>query len=237
MILPTSAYSDGLLRQLPSEGSWATYRMSEKWDDGTKREIDVTIKSLGSEAAEGLPCSWFEIVMQLPDKSMRKAYRFLTPNEHVLSDPLGKALQVWVRQNEAAPFRDEAWDQFLPRLMLIAPARFENETKHDETKAVTYAGNRLECQVVSGTSTKQVTGSKTIAKYRVLLSDDMPFGVAAVTIDATVVTNCDPDPQAECNFTKGTVEFVATSTGQNAKSVVLVADATSGAPSDAPADR
>ena len=235
VLFNASACADGLMRSLPEEGCWATYRMSEQWDNGTERQIDVTLKSLGREDTGGTPSSWLEVVFETPDRNTRLAFRFLTPDQYLVTgaDPLGQAVRVWVRKDDAEPRLDASWSGFLPRLALAVPAQIKNQTWSDDQESVLHGGKKLDCDVVTGTLNMEFPKTKTITKYRLLSNAAVPFGVAAASVEATAVGNCDPDPNAECNFVNGTVRFTLTSMGRNATSVVYLPDGSDDEPSDA----
>jgi len=210
--------------------------MSEAWDDdGTKREIDVTLKAFGGESVDGVECTWIEIVFQTPDKKTRRAYQFLTPNAFLKTgaDPLRKALDVWVRKDDGASRRDTSWDSFLPRLFLVCPPKMDIQAVLDETETVMLGGDELKCSVVTGVGTYAFPIETTTAKYRLATTDAIPFGVARATLSLQCIGKCDPDPTAECNLYTGTVTFVVTAIGKNAKAVVQRGRPTSDEPDDA----
>lgn len=215
------AFADGLFRKLPSDGSWATYRMSETWSDGTKREIDVTLKAFGRESIDGKECTWIEIVFQTPDRKTRRAFRFLAPNDCLKTgaDPLRKAVDVWVRKNDGQSRRDMSWDDFLPRLSLVCPPQMNNETVLDETEIVIVGGDKLKSRIVTGTS--QTFGPETTTTiYRLATSDMVPFGVARATLSIDCIGKL--EPTKEWYLDAGTVKFVVTAIGKNAKPFVQV---------------
>ncbi|WP_146597645.1 hypothetical protein [Novipirellula galeiformis] len=196
--------------------------MSEAWSDGTKREIDVTLKAFGGESVDGTECTWIEIVFQTPDKKTRRAYEFLAPNDCLKTgaDPLRKAVDVWVRKDDDQSRRDMSWDDFLPRLFLVCPPRMDKQDLLDETETMMLGGDELKCNIVTGVGTQKFPGETTTTKYRLATNDAIPFGVARATLSLQCIGKCDPDPNAQCNLTTGTVVFVVTAIGKNAKPVV-----------------
>ncbi|MBC8872088.1 MAG: hypothetical protein H8E44_21875 [Planctomycetes bacterium] len=223
-LLGAEGRADGVFRELPSNASWATYRMSEAWDDGTKREIDVTLKAFGGESVDGVDCTWIEIVFQTPDNKTRRAYQFLTPNDWLKTgtDPLRKALDVWVRKDDSESRRDMSWDAFLPRLFLVCPPKMDSQAILDDTETVMLGDEELKCKVVTGVGTYEFPVERTTTKYRLATTDAVPFGVARATLSLQCLGKCDLDSNAACNLTTGTVTFVVTAMGKNAKPVVEV---------------
>lgn len=219
------AFADGLFRSLPDAGAWATFRMAETWSDGTKRKIDVTLKALEKREIDGVDCRWVEIVFETPDKSARKAFRFLTPRHFLRTgeDPLGQAKDVWVRNLNNDPQRDLKWDEFLPRLMLACPPKIDETFQQTETVDLEEGAGKG--HVVTGRGTQKFYGGAlTVStKYRLITAKAVPFGTARATLKVTERAKCDLDnPDAVCDVTTGTVKFTLTDSGRNAESLIQI---------------
>jgi len=52
------ASADGIVRRAAADGAWATFYGAEKWNDGTERTIEFTIKSVGRTTVDGQPARW-----------------------------------------------------------------------------------------------------------------------------------------------------------------------------------
>lgn len=225
----TPAFGDGLFRKLPPEGAWATFRMSEEWSNGTKRNIDVTLRAFGSEIVDGVDCRWIELELQTLDGKTRRAHRFLSPVAALETgaDPLGTAIDVWVRNNDGEPRRDMSWDNFLPRLMIVCPPKIDKETVLAETEQIAIKEDSLLGKVVTGKGDQEFSrGTIAVAsKYRLVTNDTLPFGVGSATLSITQRQNCDIDnPNAVCETLTGTVEFSLVAFGDKARASVDVAN-------------
>lgn len=223
------AFADGLFRKLPPEGSWATFRMSEEWSDGKKRNIDVTLKAFGKEIVDGVDCRWIELELQTLDGKTRRAHRFLSPVASLETgvDPLGTAVDIWVRKNDGEPRRDMSWDNFLPRLMIVCPPKIDKETVLPEAEQIETKVDSLPGKVVTGKGDQKfLRGTIAVAsKYRLVTNDLLPFGVGSAKLEITQRKNCDMgNPDAVCEILTGTVTFSLVEFGDKARATVDVAN-------------
>ncbi|MCR9211679.1 MAG: hypothetical protein NXI28_25935 [bacterium] len=227
LFVAAPAFGDGLFRKLPPEGSWTTFRMSEEWSDGKKRNIDVTLKAFGKEIVDGVDCRWIELELQTVDGKTRRAHRFLSPvaSLETGADPLGTAVDVWVRKNDGEPRRDMSWDDFLPRLMIACPPKIDKETVLPETEQIETKEVSLLGRVVTGKGDQEfLRGTIAVAsQYRLVTNDMLPFGVGSAKLSITQRKNCDiGNPDAVCEILTGTVEFTLVAFGGDAKATVNV---------------
>src|SRR6516165_9575988 len=64
-LLAPSAVADGLIQQLPSDGSWVRYDVtgegrSPTGEVGVTHQGTLTLKSVGRETVDGTECRWIE---------------------------------------------------------------------------------------------------------------------------------------------------------------------------------
>ena len=222
-VTSSHVYGDGIVRDLPSAGQWSKYRMSERWSDGTQRELTITIKRLLTTSETHSALTWLEVVFETLDGKTRSAYRFLTPEESLSNgDSLADAVDVWVRKHDGKSTRDMGWGNFLPRLSLVCMPKLANEMRNAEDETLNVNGETLICPRVSGKYSKTYPGETVNADCMLSTSPCIPFGVAHAVYDMRCIGKCDPDPTAECNLTTGIVEFRITDFGNAAEALVDV---------------
>ena len=122
--------ADLLLQTLPKDGAWVTFQCSEEYADGTKRELWLTIKSVGQDNVDEQACRWIELKYQ--NDAARQAgsgsvMKFLIP-EKVLAtggDPFGHVRKAWKGSigEQALPIDDVAPLRHRLNLVLSPPIK------------------------------------------------------------------------------------------------------------------
>ncbi len=184
---PGRGRADGLVRQLPEDGAWASFYCTEEFDDGLKREHYVTIKSVGRERAGGEPCRWVELAYHRDaarTKGTGGAWKLLIPEKHLGpdGDPLGHVVRAW--RKGADGLQPGGLDDGRPRLDLVMPPAIPGLKEVRDEQHFDWQRGRL-------TSTRALVGAARHAhrvemvqtSYRLALSDRVPFGVAGAKIE------------------------------------------------------
>ena len=148
--LPPHAHADGLIHQLPLDGAWVRYKLSEEGDAAMKDAQklphksagSLVLRSVGQHELEGERCRWLELELRIdsvatvPDRvtgelKEQKADRhiilkMLIPEKHLTAgaDPLADVRKLYFKDGtmEAELIDDEESRQFhLGRLRQLLP--------------------------------------------------------------------------------------------------------------------
>lgn len=116
LCLSTTGYADGLIHQLPPDGSWARFEVSGNAvaPDGTERvtiEGTQTIRSVGSAAVDDQPCRWIELESEMAFKrsdgrggKMNDVFKLLIPEKYLTrgQNPRDHVLKAYKRSSAQA---------------------------------------------------------------------------------------------------------------------------------------
>lgn len=187
--LAATSRSDCLVRDLPNDGAWAVFWDTEQFDDGTKRDLWITIKSVGRTEMAGEPCRWIEIKYQSEESRKKETgtvFKLLIPEMHLKpgGDPLKHVLKAW-RKNPTLqePVPIDRIEDWLPRLYLVVAPPIENLKKTDEQQNVDWQQGQLACSVLEGSNQYTTQTEKISARYRLAVNPKVPFGVAAAKVE------------------------------------------------------
>jgi hypothetical protein len=192
LVLPAAlARADGLLCQLPKDGSWATYDldMGTKMPGGevAKAKGTVWLASVGQTIENGEPCRWieveFKITMTMGEHKREEieVNKLLIPEKYLAKgeSPLEHVLRAWMKHGEAAPRKLEKPNSIdagpLP-LVLSGPWK---DAKQLDKAAVDCKLGKVACAGVQGTLEFKIHGGNMKCKLEKRLHADSPFGVAA----------------------------------------------------------
>jgi hypothetical protein len=203
---------DCLLRRVATDGAWATFHCTEKWDDGTERAFYVTIKSVGTATVDDQPARWIELKIHDDDgktKGKGTLFKFLVLEKHlkVDGDPLNNVLKVWRKRRDDIPAAINDLNFDLPRLDLFISQPIKNLKKTDQHRTVDWQGGQLTCDVLEGSRRFEHRIGNDETHYLLAVHENVPFGVAAATLSVA----CD-------DGVTGTVDFRITDFGTNATS-------------------
>jgi hypothetical protein len=69
VLIPTAVFADGLIYQLPGDGTWARFDIDRKATppDGKESTMigSLTLSSVGAAEVDGEPCRWIEIAIEM----------------------------------------------------------------------------------------------------------------------------------------------------------------------------
>ncbi len=183
-----SVRADLLWQKLPEDGAWVTFQCSEEYGDGTKRELWLTIKSVGKDKFEEQACRWVELKYQ--NEEARKAgtgsvMKFLIPEKELATggDPFGHTRKAWKGSigEPAIPIDDVAALRHRLNLVLSPPIKDLKKTR--QRKIIDGPKDKLRCNVWQGTGRYENAGDKVTASYSLGLHDDPPTGIAWAKIE------------------------------------------------------
>lgn len=217
------ARAGGLIQELPQDGSWVKYHLvqTQTREGGglDERSASVTISSVGQTVVNGQPCRWIEIYCPeypLAERKPRTIGKVLVPEAH-----LGRgrqtsehALRGWeqvddyveeIRKEELRSMRGLGLTSFL----LFSPDALVPPQPLKKPRTIKYQDGELTCGGIKGAG-ETALGDSGAAEvtYRIWTHKNVPFGVAAMTVEFRKDGN-----DAEVT----THEFVLTDFGTGAK--------------------
>jgi hypothetical protein len=192
LVLPAAlAQADGLLCQLPKDGSWAAYDVdvNAKGPGGMNMNIKGTISlaSVGQVTEGDQPCRWIEVQFKLTmtmgehkdEKS--EVYKLLIPEKFLAKgeSPLEHVLRAWMREGEHEPKKlDKPNDIETGPLPILVSAPWK-DVKQLEKAEVECKLGKVACAGVQGTLEFKMRQDKVMkCKLENRLHADSPFGVA-----------------------------------------------------------
>ena len=185
------AGADGLLYQLPMDGTWATYDVVVKTRiDGHDMNIRQKwrIASVGNVSEGGEPCRWIEFKKDTKIESEffphtdHEAWTLLFPVKYLAKgeSPMAHFLRGWHQFEKYAPekiTKPVEGRSTLLRLILSGPVK---DTRKLEPVEVTSKLGKLSCEGVQGTVEVVLkTGIKSKNTFMNRLHPRSPFGVVA----------------------------------------------------------
>lgn len=212
LLVPTVGRADGLIRQLPKDGAWVSFYCAEEFDDGAKRELYVTIQSVGREDVKGEPCRWLELKYQRPAEwphGKAAVWKVLVPEKQFGpgGDPLGHVVKSWY-QEAGEDAVEEPVGPILPRLHLVLPTPITGSKEVRGEQHFDWQKGRLTSTTALVGTARHVYKVETVkAAYRVALSAQVPFGVAGMKVEL----------ESSIGY-KGTVQFWLVDMGAGATS-------------------
>ncbi len=182
---PTSR-AEGLLYQLPEDGSWARYEMQGTGigADGQVRTTvagTITLGSVGRMTSNGQDCRWLEIATTttLGDQQFNEVYKLLIPEKRLKQgeNPLDHVLKAWrkdARVSDGVPQQlDLAAVRSLDEL-LRGPAPDVTKLSAEPTESKL---GKQPCEGFKGREVVKAGSVETEFSYEVRIHRDSPFGV------------------------------------------------------------
>ena len=214
-LLCSAASADGLIYQLPKDGSWSQYDTKVQYKRGD-RTIDTSgklrIASVGKVTEDDKACRWIEITleMKLGETSRTIVAKLLTPESELKAggNPLKKRLRGWVRMGDNAEVHELTDDRLGPLNIWLAPPLKEQKTLEPE-EVDSVLGSK-KCAGVTGVTEFTENGNENRAVIQVRRHNDAPFG--AVTSTTTVEIRRDNEI-----FQTGELSFRLTGIGTDAE--------------------
>jgi hypothetical protein len=179
-VLPlTAAADDDGFDQLTEDGSWAKFYVTVR---GTNNDVNLnvefTLSSVGKVQENGKDCRWIEMLSNNADDGTRfNLFKLLIPEEALKQGPLGRAdaLRAWAAEMENA-VQAASGDELAP-VSFLFPDNLNDAQRPDEKETVDWQRGKLECAVLTGTSTTQLGTQDIKIEHRYLLAPEVPFGM------------------------------------------------------------
>ncbi len=239
--VPSSARADGLIQQLPEDGSWVRFEVETQYFDpktGKPRSTSPgsqTVSSVGKIAIDDEPCRMIELktVRRLPDQQTGEemdfvnVYKFVIPENRLKSgeDPLEYVEEGWAKapSNPAEPhvmtqLKLDLSREFRNFLWFELPGPLEDPRKLDAETIECQAG-KYTCDGVAGGAKGRLSpgphgGPEYQFQYETRTHKDVPFGVVRHRCEMKAWF---PDGRLAQH---GVVTYTLAETGKNAKSEI-----------------
>jgi RNase P/RNase MRP subunit p29 len=200
------ARADGLVFQLPPDGTWARYTMKTEATFGLKGRapqkvtIDgtLTLSSVGELLRNEQKCRWLELKVESQGQGVhpKLLLKLLIPEDYLRRghDPLSHAVLTFFnpkpvdRIASLESFIDEGVNRIqyeIDRFRDVFPKPLDNARSLKRETVDTPAGKFEDCEIVSGTSGYDgplLNNGRSVFKagYRLVLHPRAPFGVVAM---------------------------------------------------------
>lgn len=182
----SAAFADGLVFQLPADGSWARFGLKGeliRQNNTNPFSGTVILRSVGKIEESGEKCRWVEIELLLGDD--KTIYKLLVPEKGLKKgeNPLAQSIRAWIQHASDAPEKltEPHKAPFLPAL-LGAPLS-DAKTLEDQEIENAKLG-MLKCKRISGKRKQERDDGLVIeSTHELCLHEKAPFGAVAAKID------------------------------------------------------
>ena len=221
----SGARADGLLYQLPEDGSWVRFHVTMTMEHGDaepgKMTGSLTMRSVGQETVEGDKCRWIELEL-IPDKPGDQQappqgpphiiMKVLLPESNLQKgkEPLDHLVKGWMKEGDEEPreLKDPNSEHTGPLpAFLSGPLR---DVKELDKKTIDTKLGMLECPGITAHNVYKQGEATTTVEFETRLHDKAPFGVVSSKLKY--------DSKRGDNEEKGTLALDLEETGQDAKS-------------------
>lgn len=199
------ALGDGLLYQLPPDGTWATYSLDGSSATDTRElrsKAKLRIASVGHLIVDGEPCRWIEVQsfdLDIPGmnsrilESQNQTFKLLIPEKHLSkgSSPIDHVLRGWGVLGPKGQHKPEAlrnvnakeFDWILVPLILAGP--LHNPRTLEDAEVDSKLG-KVPCGGIRGTLRVESAGNRPATECEVEYRSyaKSPFGI--VTADYAI---------------------------------------------------
>ncbi|MSR58879.1 MAG: hypothetical protein EXS05_14715 [Planctomycetaceae bacterium] len=216
LLFPVAARADGLIYELPDDGTWVRYNvLLEILDAEGAAELNlkgtVTIRSVGRENDNGESCRWIEwksVQEQGAGKPDRiELFKLLIPEKHLKAGeaPVDHVVRAWHKvggvivpsTGELLDFETETPKKDLPHrlrgghpdLAYFLGGPLMNPRMLDEMEIDTPLGKLACVGVASQDSIGNVFKTELYRKWETRLNDKIPFGVAEMKLRIEIKRN------------------------------------------------
>lgn len=186
-LVPTPAGADGLLYQVPADGTWARYDITITNRVGDTREVEVMVKAVGTVEQNGEKLRWIEV--KHPVEGQTHIVKMLIPEKHLKAgeEPLRHVQRAWRKRGEGQPESLGQARGFWLDVLLAGP--LSNVEKLEKAPVQSKLGER-ECEGIAGEARVLENGGYQLdLKYRVRRHPQAPFGVVTCHVDNKVSRN------------------------------------------------
>lgn len=219
LLLSHAALADGLVDQLPADGSWVKYQavmVTTVGDQKSEIKGTVTLASVGSRVTEDQgACRWVELTSELSDgkQTQTNVGKFLIPETALArgQNPRKYIVKAWGKDAMGLKEEDSLPEDVASMMDMLLHAPLEESKPLAEAKVDCKLG-ALTCTGVTGSRSRKLGSDKEQMKLRVAArwNDKIPFGVYEYAARFTV-TGSEP-------AITGSIRLVYEDSGKDAKS-------------------
>lgn len=211
VLLGSTVHADEVVQQLPQDGAWVRYHLTEKWDEGTQRTLQFQISLVGQTIVEGENCRWFELRLRAEGSKSWSVYKWLVPQKQLElgGTALANAHKAWRKTGEeqAREINLKDLKELFARLHLFVPPPLKGANKIGKKESVKWQAGELNCDVAIVRTHDEFPTDETDTVYRLKLNQRVPFRVAAAKLTISSVIGG-----------KGTIEYWLIDMGMKYKS-------------------
>ncbi|MBI3866319.1 MAG: hypothetical protein HY290_30940 [Planctomycetia bacterium] len=189
-----AARADGLIHQLPADGSWVQFDMTGEGvrpngQVSVKIKGTVTVKSVGREPVDGADCRWIELEMVMEGErgggqpeGRTSFIKLLIPEKHLAAgqNPLDHVKKAWKKEgkdgNSVALDLTGNGAPEVKRMDELLNAGIASSEKKGDVEISVPAG-KFRCTHLKGQESQ--AGGAVDVEIQTWLANDVPFGVAA----------------------------------------------------------
>ncbi len=213
LVVPVQSRANGLIQQLPKDGSWVRYFLNLKSEQPDEADTGtLTIRSVGQVMVEGKPCRWieFQFTTNKQQDSGAQIVKVLVPEKHLQkgAKPVANIVRGWQKQGNSDPEPLPAERSTEVEFFLPGPLKDVKQLK--QKKVIDYQRGQLKCDSAF-TGAYSLTppelrealpeGFSFTLRYTLWPHKAAPFGVAAATMQITVKQNDKVLQDATAEFT------------------------------------
>lgn len=206
MLTAGSAFADGLIYQLPKDGTFVLYDLDFKLtagDQNIEAKGAFRVSSVGTVTENDKKCRWIEVKMTINAGGKDRVVigKLLVPEENLKAggNVFGSKIRGWVRLRENAEVKALDDDNSGPMpAFLCGPL---NEAKELAAVVVDSKLGKLECKGVSGYTEFKDRGKDSRATFETRRHEKAPFGVVSTVIKFARERNGELKQEADMKFT------------------------------------
>ncbi len=191
-LLSPPPVADGLIQQLPTDGSWVRFDVtgegrSPAGEVGVTLKGTLTLRSVGRETVDGTECRWIETETKIEltragrNEEVTDILRMLIPEKFLTADqnPLAHVLKAWKKDRQGVRELDlkgkDAREVESQDELFHAPLA---GAKRDEGIEFKTPGGTFQCTHLSAKTASKLGNSDVEFTTESWLTDKVPFGVA-----------------------------------------------------------
>jgi hypothetical protein len=218
LLLPAAARADGLIYQLPADGTSAEFDLKISFEGNNQKEKfdgSLVIKSVGKQKVDDVECRWieFKLFMKLGDREQTDRAKVLVPDAELTrgKNPIGNVQKAWYKLGYREPREitdfSRGGAEPLPTF-LSGPLKDAKELKAETVES---SLGKLECKGVTGTTEYTADGRKNAIIFTNRLHEKAPFGIVSSVMEVEISR----DGQVRQNVT---MRLTLSKVGKDAKS-------------------
>jgi hypothetical protein len=217
--------ADGLIDQLPPDGSWVRYQATltnAAGADKTQITGTITIASVGQRVTEDQgPCRWLEIVSELSDGKNKQVSvgKFLIPDTALArgQNPRNFIVKAWGKDGTGLKEEGNLPEDVGSMLDMLLHGPLEDAKPITEAVVDTKLG-KLTCTGTSGSRSRKLGSDTQTMSLKVAsrLNTKVPFGVVEYAAKFSVAGSEPPQT--------GSIRLLYDDSGKDAKSAMPMQD-------------